>query len=53
MENLDKEFIGLSLLDLVYLEYLLYAIQLKAYGLETKKIQKAINDLFRCGLWIS
>lgn len=47
--NLDKEFIGLSLLDLVFLEFILYAMQLKYYGVEDKNIQRAINDLFRRG----
>ena len=39
--NLDKEFVGLSLLDLVVLEIVLYAMQLKYYGLEGIKIKKA------------
>ena len=47
--NLDKDFIGLSLLDLVFLEYIIYAIQLKYYGVEDINIQRAINDLFHCG----
>lgn len=48
--NLDKEFIGLALLDLVYLEYVVYAMQLKEYGVETISIQRAINDLFGCSI---
>lgn len=44
--NLDKEFVGLSLLDLVVLEIVLYAMQLKYYGLEGIKIKKEINELF-------
>lgn len=48
--NLDKDFIGLALLDLVYLEYIVYAMQLKEYGVENKIIQRAINDLFGCSL---
>lgn len=44
--NIDKEFIGLSLLDLIFLEYIVYAMQLHFYGIETKNIQKAINELF-------
>ena len=47
--NLDKDFIGLSLLDLVFLEFILYAMQLKYYGVENGNIQRAINDLFRRG----
>lgn len=48
--DLDKEFIDLSLLDLIFLERIVYALQLKYYGIETIKIQNAINDLFRCGI---
>jgi len=44
--NLDKEFIGLSLLDLMYMEYILYAMQLNHYGVSTSNIRHAINDLF-------
>lgn len=50
--NLDKEFIGFALLDLVYLEYIIYAMQLKEYGVETLSIQRAINDLFGCSIAI-
>ena len=48
--NLDKDFIGLSLLDLIYLEYIIYAMQLKEYGVEKISIQRAINDLFGCSI---
>lgn len=48
--NLDKDFIGLSLLDLIYLEYIIYAMQLKEYGVENLLIQQAINDLFGCSI---
>ena len=48
--NLDKDFIGLSLLDLIYLEYIVYAMQLKEYGVKTTFIQQAINDLFGCSI---
>ena len=44
--DLDQEFIGLSLLDLMYMEYVLYAIQLNYYGIDEKNIRRAINDLF-------
>lgn len=44
--DLDKEFIGLSLLDLICLEYVVYAMQLKFYGVQDIEIQKSINDLF-------
>ena len=44
--KLDKDFIGLSLLDLMYMEYVLYAMQLNYYGVGTISIRRAINDLF-------
>lgn len=44
--DLDKEFIGLSLLDLIYMEYVIYALQLKYYGIADDHIRKSINDLF-------
>lgn len=47
--DLDQDFIDLSLLDLIFLEYIVYALQLKHYGIEVTKIQNAINDLFHCG----
>lgn len=45
--NLDKDIIGLAVLDLVFLEFILYAMQLKYYGVNDKNIQRAINDLFQ------
>lgn len=48
--NLDIDFIDKSLLDLVYTERIVYAMQLKLYNIDSKNIQKAINDLFRCNL---
>ena len=48
--DIDKEFIGLSLLDLIYLEYVIYIMQLKFYGLDDNKIKYAINDLFGCNI---
>lgn len=44
--DLDKDFIGLSLLDLMYMEYVIYALQLKGYGISDENIRKAINELF-------
>lgn len=44
--DLDKDFIGLSLLDLAYMEYAVYALQLKHYGIDSNNIQKSINCLF-------
>ena len=48
--DIDKDFIGLSLIDLIYLEYIIYIMQLKFYGLDDDKIKYVINDLFRCNL---
>ena len=45
--DLDKDFIGLSLLDLMFMENVIYAIQLKYYNVDDKAIQRAIKDLFR------
>lgn len=50
--NLDKDFVGLSLLDLIFLEIVLYAMQLKYYGLEDIKIKKALNELFHKNIMI-
>lgn len=44
--DLDQGFIGLSLPDLMYMEYIIYAIQLNHYGIDAKHIRCAINDLF-------
>lgn len=44
--DLDKDFIGLALLDLIYLEYIVYAMQMKHYGIENANIRNAINELF-------
>lgn len=51
--NLDKDFVGLSLLDLIFLEIILYAMQLKYYDLEDIKIKKAINELFHKNITIN
>ena len=48
--DIDKKIIGLSLLDLIYLEYVIYIMQLKFYGLDDDAIKHSINDLFRCNL---
>ena len=50
--NLDQEFIGNSLLDLVFMEYLVYGMQLKKYGIPDVKIQRCINDLFQKNIMI-
>lgn len=48
--DLNEEFIGLSLLDLMFLEYIIYAMQLHLYGVDNQYIQLAINDLFHLNL---
>ena len=50
--DLDEEFIGDSLLDLIFLERILYAMQLKRFGVSEKNIQHSINDLFHCNIAI-
>ena len=50
--NLGKDFIGLAFLDLVFMERIIYAMQLKYYGVDDINIRKAINELFNCGLRI-
>lgn len=44
--NLDKDFNGTALLDLLYLSYLIYAMQLRAYGISDENIKNAISGLF-------
>ena len=50
--DLDKEFIGLSLLDLIFLKEIVYAMQLKRLGISDENIKKCINKLFNAGLAI-
>ncbi len=50
--NLDQQFDHLSMLDLIFTEYLLYAMQLKAYGAGNRAVQHCINDLFSCNILI-
>ena len=50
--KIDQEFINLSLLDLIYLEYIVYIIQLKYYKIPDIMIKHSINDLFGCNLLI-
>lgn len=50
--NLDNDFIGSSLLDVIYMEYIVYAMQLKKYGVSDLNIRKSINDLFNLRLSI-
>lgn len=44
--NLDSEFVRYTLIDLTFVEYLIYAMQLRKIGLPNETITKAINDLF-------
>lgn len=48
--NIDQDFKDLALLDLIYLERIVYIIQLKYYNVDNLLIQKAINELFCCRL---
>lgn len=50
--DLDKDFIDLSLLDLIFLENIIYAMQLKYYDVDDKEIQRAIKELFRYYIYI-
>lgn len=44
--DIDEAFIDESLLDVIFLEYLVYAIQLKSFGVSDENNRKAINDVF-------
>lgn len=44
--NIDQEFIGDSLLDLVLLEYIIYFLQLKSIGVNDKSIINALKSIF-------
>lgn len=48
--NIDQEFIGLSLLDLIFLKRIVYAMQLKQIGVSNENIKKSINKLFNAGI---
>ena len=50
--KLEQDFIGNSLLDLIFLENVIYAMQLKYYNIPDLAVQKAINDLFSCRIAI-
>ncbi len=51
--NINNQFIGLSLLDIIFLERFIYIMQLKRIGLDDLKIKKAVNNLFKCNLLIN
>lgn len=50
--NLDIELSESTLLDMSYLERIIYVMQLAFFGMESKSIQQAVNELFGCGLYI-
>lgn len=50
--KIDQNFIGASLIDIIYLEYMIYIMQLKHYGLNNKNIQLSIKELFGCDVII-
>lgn len=50
--DLDEDFIGDSLLDLIFLERILYAMQLKRFGVSEESIKHSINELFHCNIAI-
>lgn len=48
--HMDKDFKGEDLLDIMFLERMIYSMQLKRIGLSKENIQFAINNLFACHL---
>jgi len=50
--DLEQDFIGLSLLDLMFMEEIVYAMQLKYYGIGDKQIQRIIKELFHLPIHI-
>ena len=50
--NLDKEFINESLLDVVFLEQIVLAMQLQYFGIDELKTKKIINEVFRHNLTV-
>ncbi|MFX3888163.1 hypothetical protein ACJBVY_05910 [Streptococcus suis] len=50
--NLDKEFINESLLDVVFLEQIVLAMQLQYFGIGEVETKKIINEVFRHNLII-
>lgn len=48
--DIDKDFIDMSLLDLMFLEYIILAMQLRYYGIPDNRIKQAIKDLFHLNL---
>ena len=50
--NLDKEFEGTALLDIMFLQIIVYAMQLKRSKIPDSQIRDAINSLFHLSLYI-
>ena len=48
--DLDKEFIGLALLDLIFLKEIVYAMQMKRFGISDENIKRSLNELFNAGI---
>lgn len=48
--DLDKEFIGLALLDLIFLKEIVYAMQLKRFEIPNENIKRSLNELFNAGI---
>lgn len=48
--NLDKEFINESLLDVVFLEQIVLAMQLQYFGIDEIETKKIINEVFHHNL---
>ena len=50
--NLDINLSEATLLDIAFLERIIYVMQLTFYGIDTKSIKQATNELFGCMLYI-
>ena len=50
--NLNKDFSNLAMLDIIFLERVIYMMQLKRLGLDNYNIKNCINDLFQCHMII-
>lgn len=48
--NLDELFDGMALLGVVHMEHLIYAMQLRRFGVDDLNIQRAVNELFGLGM---
>lgn len=48
--DLDKEFIGLALLDLIFLKEIVYAMQMKRFEIPNENIKRSLNKLFNAGI---